>query len=54
MSQIRFKNTRTGRTIEAQNGKDAVRLLQVEADRRTGAEIAAQVRANRGDGTMPK
>jgi hypothetical protein len=40
---IRIRNTRTGKTTEARDGKDAARILQIESDRRTGAELAAMV-----------
>jgi hypothetical protein len=33
---IRVRNTRTGKTTTAHNGKDAVHLVKVELDRRSG------------------
>lgn len=40
---IRFKNTRTGRSVAAKDGKDAALMIRIEQDRRTGLELAAAV-----------
>lgn len=37
---IRFKNTRTGREVPAKDGRDLAKMLKIEQDRRTGAELA--------------
>lgn len=44
MSQIRFRNTRTGKVTTAHDAKDAARMVKIESDRRTGAELAAETR----------
>jgi hypothetical protein len=33
---IRIRNSRTGRTVKAENGKDASRIVKIELDRRSG------------------
>lgn len=38
---IRVKNTRTGRTVTAHNGKDAANIVKIELDRRSGMAVSA-------------
>lgn len=45
---IRVKNTRTGRTTEAHNGKDAALLVKVEQDRRSSLEAQSLTLAASG------
>jgi hypothetical protein len=35
---IRIRNTRTGRTTQARDGKDAAVIAKIELDRRSGIE----------------
>ncbi len=37
---IRVYNSRTGRTVEAKDGKDARNMVKIEIDRRSGMESA--------------
>lgn len=37
---IRIQNTRTGRTVEARDGRDAAVMVKIEQDRRSGLTIA--------------
>jgi len=36
---IRITNTRTGKSTEAKDGKDAALMARIELDRRTGIEL---------------
>lgn len=35
---IRFRNTRTGKQVEATSGKDVANMVKIEQDRRSGLE----------------
>lgn len=37
---IRVRNTRTDRTVEARDGKDAALMARIELDRRSGIAIS--------------
>lgn len=37
---IRFRNTRTGRSVPAKDGADAALMVKIEQDRRSGLEAA--------------
>lgn len=42
---IHFRNTRTGRTVAAKDGKDVALMLKIEQDRRSGIEASQQGQA---------
>lgn len=44
MMGIRFTNTRTGRSVQAKDGRDAAHMLKIEQDRRTGLELSESER----------